>query len=162
MDKFYVECMDLLDREFEGSSWNGPSLMATLDKLSATDAANTASWESYSAWEIANHCAQCKHIIATDLGIVSEPFRYTGSGLFLPPQTVSDSAWADDRAYYRNLHKRLLNGLRVLPENMLDKEMPTWKASFRAIIAWLCTHDAFHGAQIRSMGIPSLKEPKHQ
>jgi len=40
--------------------------------------------------------------------------------------------------------------------------MPTWKAPWGKVLAWLSTHDAFHGAMIRSMGLPTFKTGKHE
>ena len=51
--------------------------------------------------------------------------------------------------------------IRGLSDSRLDERMPEWKASYRRAIAWLCTHDAYHTAQIRSMGVTGLKEAKH-
>ena len=160
MPDFLTDCLNLIDAEFDGRSWNGPSLMATLEKLGAEEAASQKTWEGYSAWELAIHCAQCKHLLASDLGAQLEPFPFKGPGYFNQPTETGEEAWKRDLAYFRRCHKDLMATLRALPPARLDEVMPTWKHPYREVIAWLCTHDSFHGAQIRSMGLPSLKEKK--
>lgn len=46
-------------------------------------------------------------------------------------------------------------------DDVLEAEMPSWKKPWKRVVAWYVTHDAFHGAQIRSMGLPSLREKRH-
>lgn len=160
MAEFFDDCLNLLDAEFDGKSWNGPSLMATLERLGAQEAASQKTWEGYSAWEIGIHCAQCKRLLAADLGAAVEPFPFTGEGYFNQPSDTSEAAWKRDLAYFRRAHKECMDALRAMKPASLDDIMPTWKHPYRQVIAWLCTHDAFHGAQIRSMGLPTLKEKK--
>lgn len=69
MTDFLTYALDYIDAEFQGKPWNGLSLKVTLDKLSAAEAASGQTWEGYSAWSIALHCAKCKRIIAADLGV---------------------------------------------------------------------------------------------
>lgn len=152
---------NLIDREFQGKSWNGPSFIATLDRLDASEAASTKTWEGYSAWELGRHTAICKFIIMEDLGIQFPEWPYGRSPYFAAPTEVSAAAWERDRQLYRLVHERCLAGLKTQPESILTQPMPTWKAPWLDIISWLATHDAFHGAQIRSMGLPTLKSEKH-
>ena len=153
---------DLIDREFNGKSWNGPSFMATLDKLSPTEAASRATWEGYSAWEIANHCATCKLIMLTDLGQTLPEWPYDADKQFPAPTDVTSAAWERDKNLYSLIHARCLATLRALSPEQVAQPMPTWKAPWLEIIVWLTTHDAFHGAQLRSMGLPTLKAKKHE
>ena len=52
---------DYADGEFDGESFNGPSLMATLDCLTAQTAASTEPREGYSPWSVAIHVAYHKY-----------------------------------------------------------------------------------------------------
>jgi len=160
-NKILTALFALIDKEFQGKSWNGPSFIATLDRLDAAEAAATTTWEGYSAWELGRHSAICKFIILDDLGIQVPEWPYGRAPYFAAPTDASPAAWEQDRRLYRLVHDRCLAGLKAQPESILTEAMPTWKAPWLDIISWLATHDAFHGAQIRSMGLPSIKEAKH-
>ncbi len=162
MPDYFSYTLDDMDAEFNGKPWNGKSLMATLDKLSAAEAASGQTWEGYSAWEIALHCAKCKRIIAMDLGVTVPAWPFSEEGWFPTPAEPSEAAWAKDRALLAEYHEASMKALRNFPASKLDEEMPTWKSPWGTVLAWLATHDAFHGAQIRSMGLPSLKAKKHE
>lgn len=149
----------MIDAEFDGKSWNGPSFMATLEKLSWQEASDKKTWEGYSAWEIALHCAKCKVTIARDLGKTISGWTYPDEGWFPAPKTASAEAWQSDKALLADIHRTCMEALRGMTDADLEKPMPSWKAPWKDVIAWLLTHDAFHGAQIRSMGLPSLREP---
>jgi hypothetical protein len=162
MDTKLEAMLSMADIEFEGESFNGPSFMATLDALSASEAASTQTFEGYSAWEIAVHCAYYKYFIAKGLGKAAEitPFPYA-EGNFSPlPVPADDNAWRSARAYLRRSHHAVMKALREATSGELDAISPEWEVSYRDMASWLCTHDVYHNAQIRSMGLSSLKHPK--
>ena len=162
MPDFLAYALDYIDAEFQGKPWNGLSLKTTLDKLSAAEAASGQTWEGYSAWSIALHCAKCKRIVARDLGAPVAAWPYPEDVWFPSPAEISEAAWAADRALLAEYHEISMKALRGFPVSKLDDEMPAWKAPWGKVLSWLVTHDAFHGAQIRSMGLPSLKSKKHE
>lgn len=153
---------ELLDDEFDGKSWNGPSLLGTLGKLSAAEAASTATWEGYSAWELGIHCAKAKYLVAGDLGAALPPWPYAGKAddWFPAPLGTGEDDWAREKAFFAEVHHACMAALRAMPEARLATDMPSWKTPWPKAIAWLCTHDSFHGAQIRSMGLPALRTMK--
>lgn len=162
MSNYLDYALDAMETEFRGKSWNGLSLMATLDKLSAAEAASAATWEGYSAWAIALHCAKCKRIVAEGLGAkFAAPWPFPDELWFPAPPAATDEAWARDKATLVAAHDAAIGALRNVDERKLDQIMPFWKAPWGKVIAWLSSHDSFHGAQIRSMGLPTLKVKKH-
>jgi hypothetical protein len=162
MTKYLDFTLDDMDAEFSGKPWNGKSLMATLERLSAAEAASGQTWEGYSAWSIALHCAKCKRLVVVDLGVPQALWPYPDALWFPDPAETSEEAWVRDRALLTEYHEASMKALRAFPESRLGEEMPTWEAPWGKVLAWLATHDAFHGAQIRSMGLPSLKSRKHE
>lgn len=150
----------MLDLEFNGKSWNGPSLMATLQRLSAEEAASTATWEGYSAWEVAIHCASCKAIICKDAGKPVAEWTYDPKQIFAKPAAVGQAAWEADKQLFTLVHDRCSAVLRGMSDQDLAGQMASWKAPWMEIVSWLLTHDAFHAAQIRSMGLPAWRDVK--
>ncbi|TFG83915.1 MAG: hypothetical protein E4H20_04425, partial [Spirochaetales bacterium] len=86
--------LDYADDEFDGASFNGPSLMKTLDSLSAENAADRNTFEGYSAWDVAMHCLYYKYFIASEFGKAGplEPYPYE-KGNFTDPGDTSTTAW---------------------------------------------------------------------
>lgn len=163
MDRSLALLLDLADAEFDGESFNGPSFMKTLESLSPESAASTATWEGYSAWEVAHHVAYYKYYIARELGAAGpiEPYPFpAGRSGFAPPREVSAAAYKDLLGYLRRAHRCVTEAIRAADPGKLVEIMPKWDIPFAKAAAWLCTHDSYHAAQIRSMGVPGLKEPK--
>ncbi|MCX7023128.1 MAG: DinB family protein [Spirochaetes bacterium] len=161
MSQPYDALMDLADAEFDGRSFNGKPLMKTLDALPARAAASTETFEGYSAWEVALHCLYYKYFAADALGAAGplEPYPYP-KGNFVPPPATTEADWTEFRAYLRTAHAVCGAAVRNASPEALDALIPDWKLPVRAIVPWLASHDSYHVAQIRSMGVPGLKEPK--
>jgi uncharacterized damage-inducible protein DinB len=152
---------DLADAEFGGESFNGPSLMATLDRLSPDQAAYRDTYEGYSAWGVALHCAYFKRFVAASLGAAPEayPFDYGEDG-FGAPAAETAEAWRAVLDYLRSSHRAVWAAARPLSAEALAAVMPEWKTPYARVLSWLATHDTFHVAQLRSMGVPGVKEPR--
>jgi hypothetical protein len=162
MARYLDYTLDNMEAEFSGKSWNGASLLATLDRLSAVEASSMETWEGYSAWEIALHCAKCKRIVAVELGAEVPDWPFPAEPWFPSPPDTSGESWARDKALLVACHDAAMKALRAFPDSRLDETMAFWKSPWGKVLAWFGDHDAFHGAQIRSMGLPSLKTRKHE
>jgi uncharacterized damage-inducible protein DinB len=163
MDKGMTALLDLAEAEFDGHSFNGPPMLKTLESLSAARAASPDTWEGYSAWEVVHHVIYFKYFVTRSLGAASalEPYPYPQVDFALAPPDATEEQWEQTLAYLTRVHRACMAAIRGLPDERLDAEMPEWKVPYRRAIAWLCAHDTYHTAQIRSMGVPGLKEPKH-
>ncbi len=152
----------LADTEFDGDSFNGPSLMTTLDSLSVEAATYAGTHERYNAWEVATHVLYFKYYIANAIGKAGplEPYRYPKQDFAPPPDQPSDAAWRELLDYLRTAHRVCMDAIRSLPTERLTDTVPGWKTAFGPAIAWLCTHDSYHAAQLRNMGVPGLKAAK--
>jgi uncharacterized damage-inducible protein DinB len=161
MDKYLALFADTADAEFGGDSFNGPSLMATLECLTPDMAAYDLTHEGYSAWEIALHLAYFKHFIAKalDPGIEAYPLPKGPSGFGTVPVPTQE-AWRELLDYLRAIHSRVMQLVRAAPESRFDEPTPRWEVPIGKAVAWLFTHDTYHTAQLRNMGVPGLKEPK--
>jgi hypothetical protein len=162
MDQRMSAMLDMADIEFDGKSLNGPSFMASLDSLSAAEAAFSGTYEGYSAWELATHCAYYKYLVAQGLGAGPELEPYPFEKLdFAPlPVPADEAAWIRTRDYLRLAHRVCMDELRASDAARMDSVFAPWKMSFLAAASWLCTHDIYHNAQLRSMGLPGLRRPK--
>jgi hypothetical protein len=154
---------DYADAQFDGESYDGASLMATLDSLDATRAAADSSHEGYSAWSVVLHLAYCKHVVARSIAsaaggdeLAAYPYP-EGIGGFYAPLDASEAGWAECRAYLRRIHRIAMLAIREQAAELTDRIIPEWKIPVDKAVVWLCGHDTYHTAQIRNMGVPGLK-----
>jgi hypothetical protein len=163
MDKGMTALLDLADAEFDGSSFNGPPMMQTLERLTVPQAASQETWEGYSVWQVVNHNIYFKYFVARSLAAAGplEPYPLPPGDFAPAPDEPTEDKWRATLAYFRRAHKVCFDAIRALPEERLDAQMPEWKVPYRTAIGWLCTHDTYHTAQIRSMGVPGLIEKRH-
>lgn len=161
MNQAWVLMLEAADASFDGDYFNGPSLMRTLESLTPDMAAYAATHEGYSAWEVAHHVAYFKHHVtkAIDPSVEPYPLRKGPSG-FAPPSEVSETAWSEVLSYHRVIHAKAMSALRAAPDSIFDEPMPKWGTTIGRTIVWLLSHDSYHCAQLRNMGVPGLKEPK--
>src|SRR5512133_2818434 len=146
MDTRFALLLEMADVEFDGNSLNGPSLMKTLDSLGCAEAASAETFEGYSAWDTAMHCAYYKYLIARALGGGSElePYPFA-KGNFPPlPEPPDEAGWSKARSYLRLAHASCMAAIRASAPEKLDGLFAAWEMSFRHAISWLCTHDIYH------------------
>jgi hypothetical protein len=158
--------LDYAEAEFDGQSYNGSSLIATLSSLGSERAAAESSFEGYSAWSVGLHVARCKWLVAksfldepgrAELG----PYPYpVGKADFCAPPETSAEAWEAFLAYLKRVHAVAMRAIRESGDEAFERTMPEWGIPNGRAAAWLLTHDSYHNAQIRSMGVPALKSPR--
>lgn len=150
---------ELADREFRGHTFNGYSLMETVNSLSADEASSTDSYEGYSAWSILAHCVYYKFYLLRFLGSAGavEPYRWSEDS-FPVIADRSEQAWKDARAYANEVHVAFLAMLQELEPSQLELRIPAWDCMVKEAILWLAAHDSIHNGQIRNMGIKSLRK----
>jgi hypothetical protein len=161
MSTYHRILVQYADDQFDADSYDGPSFMKTLEGLSSEAAATNTTFEGYSAWEVALHVLYYKYYFIKALGAQAgvEPYPYPEGGFVQPPSTSAED-WTLLHARLRAAHKVVMDAITTFPEDRLDEKIPGWGEPFGKGIAWLCGHDCYHTAQIRSMGVPGLKTPK--
>jgi hypothetical protein len=165
---------DYADAEFNGKSFNGPSFMATLRSLDEKAAFDTDTFEGYSAWEIAQHVCYYKIMLVRDIDDIFgktadkrlsdklEPLPFEFKDFAAMPDDRTPASWIKTLDYIEMAHNLCMKMIRELSADVLEKIKPQWNISFGSIIAWMFTHDAYHAAQLRNIGVPGLKKAKIQ
>jgi uncharacterized damage-inducible protein DinB len=148
---------DQLRRAFEGEAWHGPSVLETIEGVSAEQAAAHPIGGAHSILELVLH-------LATDYGLVLR--RLKGDGRQLAPEedwprpSSSPEAWAEAVGTLKQLHAELLAAVRSFPEERLDQPLvpePPYTA-FTQFIG-ITQHGLYHAGQIallkRALGTPA-------
>jgi uncharacterized damage-inducible protein DinB len=163
---FLVWAIMQAQREFDGHAFNGSSLMETFRSLDAQDAASTDTWEGYSAWSVANHVCYYKYFMIKAIDAAQgshhaaalEPWTGPENAETPAPENANEIRWAGMLGLLEATHQTVMDVIRHVDTNLLGKILPSWNVPFGEAIAWLLNHDSYHAAQIRSMGIPALRD----
>ncbi len=161
MNAYKTLLAEYADAQFDGASFDGPSLMKTLESLGPEAAASTETHEGYSAWEVALHVLFYKRFILEKIrgeGSLG-PYPYPRANFTAPPKVDADE-WKLLHGRMRDTHRAVMDAIRDLPEERLPEIIPEWKTELGKAVAWLCGHDGYHAAQIRNMGVPGLRKPR--
>ena len=136
---------DQLRRAFEGEAWHGPSVLETIEGVSAEQAAAHPIAGAHSILELVLH-------LAGDYGLVLRRLR--GDGRQLTPEEdwpvpSSPDAWADAVRTLKQLHAELMTAVNGFPEARLDLPLvpePPYTAYTQFI--GITQHGLYHAGQI--------------
>jgi len=151
--------ISIANQEFAGPSLNGPALIETLRSLAPEEAASTDTYEGYSAWGVALHVLYFKHLVASELGAEVPPYNYEPVGFPKQPAETSRAAWDTLIGELELTHAGLIAAVEGASEERLNEIHESWKMPVWNSLMWAISHDTNHTAQIRSMGLPSLRKP---
>ena len=141
--------LDQMDRAFSGEAWHGPSLMATLEGLSAEDASKHAVRGAHSIWELVHHLGSWNAIVLHRLR--GEDVAVTAERDWPPVWEVSETAWQRAVENLAESHLRLRNFAASIEDDQLDrKDQKTSGASTSRYIVLhgLIQHTLYHAGQI--------------
>ena len=150
--------IDITEREYHGMSFNAPPLRKMLDKLTLDEVTSTGTYEGYSVWSIVLHVLYWKYQLAAWLDTPDLPdYPYEKANWPALPEILSQEAWDETIALLDGFHNAYVSALRTLPDGKLDEKME-FNSSWADAIAWMTTHDTYHIAQIRNMGLKHFAE----
>ena len=153
----------MMDNEFHGPSYNGEAFLPQLRALSFDQARDDRTWEGYTAAGLAYHTAFWKYALLehiADEKPAPPPFSREN---FPPlPRDFSPAIWEDFLSYLSGLHDALVAAVKKITPATMASAMPDpdMNCSVEQYLLWLPGHDAYHCAQIRSMGIEGLREAR--
>ena len=144
--------------EFDGTSFNGLSLAKTLEKLTFDQIASKETFEKYSVWDITLHLAYWCYYLTRKItagGNIRE-FPYEEKDWPTPPADGTEDEWRRTMSNLKSFHTDYIEALAMFPEGKLDEELTDWKCTYQQALSWMATHDLYHAAQIRNMGVPEV------
>ena len=155
MDSQIAFLLQITQDEFDGESFNGPPLMKTLDSLSYDQIRKTETYEGYSVWAIVLHLAYWKYTLARLISGETEtaPFAYEAKDWPSLPDSPSPEAWTQLKTYLKTVHEMYIEALQDVSAGDLGREIKEWGCSVQKALSWITSHDVYHAAQIRNMGV---------
>ncbi len=151
--------LHMLDSAFAHEGWHGASLVPTLRKLSLEQLTDSDTYEGYTAWGIALHCAYWKYRARRrliEIVLAEEPpKRFERSPADWPdlPAERTRETWKRDLELLRNEHQLLKDVVSRLSVKLLVSPSPKTRKPMAGLIYGVAAHDAYHTAQIRNMGL---------
>lgn len=150
--------IEITNREYKGHSFNGPSLVKTLNALTMEQILSRETYEKFSAWKITLHLMYFKykllHFINPESPIT---FDYAHESFPNPPEDKSPESWKKTLSDMDKIHEAYIQELENIPENEFSERIEEWDCTIKEAIIWMTTHDTYHTAQIRNMGLKNLK-----
>jgi uncharacterized damage-inducible protein DinB len=141
--------LDQMDRAFSGEAWHGPSLMSTLEGLSAEDASKHAIRGAHSIWELVHHLGSWNAIVLHRLR--GEDVAVTAERDWPPVWEVSETAWQRAVENLAESHLRLRNFAASIEDDQLDRrdQKTTGASTSRYVVLHgLIQHTLYHAGQI--------------
>lgn len=138
--------VDQLKRAFEGEAWHGPSVLATIENITAQQAAARAFDGAHSIWELVLHIAAWESAVLR---------RLHGDRAQLPTEedwpavvATSNEAWEDAIQELKQGHADLRATIAGLDESRLDEPIIEGLSSVYVTLHGIVQHDLYHAGQI--------------
>ena len=152
---------DITDQEFDGASFNGPSLIKTLSAVSIEAISARDTHEGYSVADVVMHLMHWKRSLTQLIGGKPAPDPYAFEDADWTDLGVADlTLWNSVLEAMKAAHIGYIRALRSLSDEDIKREIPEWKCTIRQACTWMATHDCSHVAQIRNMGVQGLSSPR--
>ena len=131
---------------FEGGSWHGPSVLETLEGITARQAAAHPIPGVHSIWELVAHIAAwesaCRRRLAGDRAELSTDEDW-------PSITdSSEAAWALTKSELIEGHRKLRESIAFLTEARLNEPILQGMRSVYVTLHGVIQHDLYHAGQI--------------
>ena len=151
------------EREFRGHTFNGKSLMETCRALTAAQAFDADTYEGFTAWDNLAHCVYFKFVLLRHLGGAApvEPYPWKEGSFPAAPEATA-SSWEHSLRYAEAVHDAYQTTVERLEGPRLAERFELWECSVGEALLWVATHDTYHTAQIRNMGLEAFRKPRTQ
>ena len=136
-----------LQLTYRGKAWHGPSLLENLDGLTAEVASEHPLAGLHSIWEIVRHIAAWEKEAAQVLN-GKDYVTLQGAEDWPPVTGSSEEAWRGALAELHAAHSALVEAVRKLTDEDLEKPVPGSEFSFYILLHGVVHHNLYHGGQI--------------
>jgi uncharacterized damage-inducible protein DinB len=141
--------LDQMDRSFSGDAWHGPSLMSSLEGVSAEDASKHAVHGAHSIWELVHHLASWYTIVQHRLK--GESIDVSAERDWPPVWEVSEAAWKralENLSESRGRLRGVVAGLKDDQLDLVDQKTSGADTSRYVVLHGVIQHDLYHAGQI--------------
>jgi hypothetical protein len=126
---------------------------------------DTDTREGYSAWSVAVHVAFFKHYVAKALlgeeAAGNFPFEVDEHEFGTQGERDAEAEaerWQAILEYLPVIHEVTSGAIREASPAKFAETVSGWTKSLGELVGWYLSHDSYHIAQLRSMGVPGLND----
>jgi len=138
--------MDQSERAFEGDAWHGPSLMAILKDVSASQAASRVIGGAHSIWELVYHIGAWERAGIRRLG--GDPANLTDVEDWPAVSDTTEIAWQQTKVVLRAGHHEFRTAISKLDESRLDQPIVAGLSTVYVTLHGIIQHMLYHAGQI--------------
>ncbi|HEY8185817.1 MAG TPA: DinB family protein [Pyrinomonadaceae bacterium] len=138
--------LDQLNLAFKGEAWHGPSVMATIQGITAQQAAARPFNGVHSIWELVLHIAAWERAVGKRLG--GERAQLSDAEDWPDVPQTNDQSWEEAKAALRQAHDELVQAVSELDESKLDQSIIEGMSSAYVNLHGVIQHSLYHTGQI--------------
>jgi uncharacterized damage-inducible protein DinB len=135
-----------LESTFDGEAWHGPSLMAVLDGIPASVAAERLSDSAHTIWELVLHIRGWMQVGLLRLDGVKQGDPPDGDFPEVP--AANEQAWQETIAALGRTKTELAEKISGLSAEQLDTAVAGSKTTARELLHGVIWHNVYHAGQI--------------
>lgn len=136
----------LFEKLYDGDPWLDISIVPTLSKLSAVQAAKRPLANCNTIWEIVNHMVSWRLNVLRR--VQGELMTTPQSNYVEPISDASETAWKKSRDNFEAAQQQWLQLLTEFQESDFEKIYPPNQMTYYEHIQGILQHDAYHLGQI--------------
>jgi len=141
---------DQFRRAFDGNAWHGPSVMALLEGVTASQAAARPIPSAHSIWQLVSHIAAWERACLRRLN--GDPAQLTDEEDWPAVSDISEVAWQKTKDELVATHQQLLDKIGGLDDARLNQPIindpSTTYSSVYVTLHGAVQHDLYHAGQI--------------
>jgi uncharacterized damage-inducible protein DinB len=138
--------VDQMNRAFRGEAWHGPSLMETLEGVTAITAARRSIADAHTVWELVQHVTVWKRTVERRLN--GEPIELTSAEDWPSMPNTTPENWATVLDQLRRAHESLVRTFSAFTPERLDDIVPGKDYSVYFMMLGTAQHDCYHAGQV--------------
>jgi len=138
--------VDEMKQIHDGDAWHGPALRESLSGLSSQQAAERPIASAHNIWEIVRHVTVWERVFHRRLE--GQPASEPEEGDFPQPGEINEESWAKTLGELDAEHEKLLNVVRKLSDEELERKVVNRDYSIRFQLHAIIRHHVYHAGQI--------------
>lgn len=135
-----------LKRAFEGEAWHGPSVLESLEGVTAAQAARRPLEGAHSIWEIALHIAVWEDVVRRRA--LGEKYQPTDEQDWPAIPDTSAAAWQETLTRLKAGHRALRKVVAAFDPKRLDQPLVPGGSTGYVQFHGAVQHDIYHAGQI--------------
>lgn len=138
---------DLLEETFGGTPYYGPSVLRTLENVTAEVAAQRPRWSAHSIWDLVAHLtAELDYAFAVIQGAAGPWVE--GETTWPPVSDTSEAAWREAIEALKQANRALVSMIRHLDDGILEQKPIQVRGPYYLMLHGTMQHSIFHSGQI--------------